>query len=765
MAVQGGFSVKCQPEAGQLRSAVNNVLQPSAGEPIINPAQDMVLGCYYLTRVHDGKKGHGMVFGSPEEAFMAHDHGILDLQAKIRIRVAPAADEGGVAEFIETSVGRLKFQEIVPSQLGRINETMKKKNLSDLISTSLEAVGREETVAFADRIKDIGFRYATESGISIAASDIIIPADRQTLLDEANEKIRKINNFYWKGLMTADERYNHAIRIWAQTKNEVTNVMIHDFLQEEENDITYVIDSGARGNWGQVTQLAGMKGLVANPSGRTIELPVQSNLKEGFNVLEYFIATHGGRKGKSDTALKTAEAGYLTRRLVDAVQDVIIREEDCGAQAGHRVTREDSAKIGETFESRLFGRTLAADLRTNGKVIAARDTEIDNELLQEIIEKKIDEVEVRSIMTCKTRGGICVKCYGRDLSNNKTVQIGTPVGIIAAQSIGEPGTQLTMRTFHMGGVAEGADITQGLTRVEELFEARSPRTPATLSDITGRVKVTHQGGKTIVHVVAEEPGEDTYYVPSGYEVVVKKGAEVGERTTIAKSLSDKSTIKAAIAGSISHIERGLVRVRHGEIQERTYEFGPRESLLVKTGSIVEAGQALNVGHYNLQELLEKKGAYDVQNYIVQEVQHIYASQGQTINDKHLEIIVKKMFSKVRIIDAGDTKFLPGETVDMGELQYENENVTKQKKDGKGATYEQLLLGITRVALATDSWLAGASFQETIRVLVEAATTRRIDMLQGLKENVIIGRLIPTGEVYRKRYLSGGKIENEEPDDE
>jgi DNA-directed RNA polymerase subunit beta' len=310
-----------------------------------------------------------------------------------------------------------------------------------------------------------------------------------------------------------------------------------------------------------------------------------------------------------------------------------------------------------------------------------------------------------------------------------------------------------MRTFHMGGVAEGADITQGLTRVEELFEARNPRTPATLSDVAGRVKVMHQGGKSIVHVKAEEPGEDVYMVPSGYEVVVKKGQAVKERTVMAKSLSDKSTLKATIPGTVSDIEGGRVRVRHQEIQERSYEFGPRESLLVKTGQMVEGGQALNVGHYNLQELLEKKGAYAVQKYIVLEVQHIYASQGQTINDKHLEIIVKKMFSKVRIIDSGETSFLPGETVDIGELQHENEQIAKRK--GKQATYEQLLLGITRVALATDSWLAGASFQETIRVLVEAATTRRIDMLQGLKENVIIGRLIPTGEVYRKRYVSGG----------
>jgi len=749
MAVHVPLSVKAQQEAASLMAAANNVLKPSAGEPIINPIQDMVLGCYFLTRVHDGKKGEGKVFGSPAEAYMAYDHGVVHLQAKIKVRVGK--NEDGTGEFIETSVGRLKFQDTVPPALGRVNETMKKKMLSDLIARSLEECGREETVAFADRVKDIGFEYATLSGVSIAVTDIMVPKERKQLIDDANEKIRKINNFYWKGLMTADERYNHAIRIWSKTKNEVTTAMIAEFLKHQENDITYVIDSGARGNWGQVTQLAGMKGLVANPSGRTIELPVQSNLRDGFNVLEYFIATHGGRKGKSDTALKTAEAGYLTRRLVDAVQDVIIREEDCGAQDPHFVTQEESERIGEKFENRIFGRTLAKDVEVKGKVIAKNDHEIDNAMVELFRQHKIDSVQLRSVMTCKTRGGICVKCYGRDLAYNKTVEIGTPVGIIAAQSIGEPGTQLTMRTFHMGGVADTADITQGLTRVEELFEARNPRTPATLSDIAGRVKVTHQGGKTTVQIIAEEPGEDTYYVPSGFEVIVKVGTPVKERAVLARSKSDKSTIKVTIPGTVSSVERGVVKVRHEEEQERNYEFGPRESLLVKTGQLVEAGEALNVGHYNLQELLEKKGAYAVQKYVVQEVQHIYASQGQTINDKHLEIIVKKMFSKVRIVDAGDTKFLPGETVDLGELQFENDHLVKTKT-GKPATYEQLLLGITRVALATDSWLAGASFQETIRVLVEAATTRRIDMLQGLKENVIIGRLIPTGEVYRNRFL-------------
>ncbi|MDD5623670.1 MAG: hypothetical protein PHI23_03095, partial [Candidatus Peribacteraceae bacterium] len=745
------LSEKAQLEARTLMAAHTNLLKPSAGEPVINPAQDMVLGCYFLTQVHGGRKGEGMIFSHPEESFLAHDHGIVNLQAKIKVRYS---HPGGKTEIIETSVGRLRFQEIVPEALGLVNRTLRKKDLSNLIGKALDLLGEDETVRFADRIKDIGFAYATLSGISVSAADILTPPDRDEILKKANEHVRMINEAYLKGLMTEDERYIHAITVWSETKNDVSAKMIEGFLAQEENNITYVIDSGARGNWGQVAQLAGMKGLVANPSGRTIELPIQSNLKDGFSVLEYFIATHGGRKGKSDTALKTAEAGYLTRRLVDAVQDILISEEDCGSTDVHNVSRKESEEIGEKFESRIFGRTLAADIEVNGEVVAKRDEEIDPKLLALIQERKVPAVPVRSVMTCKTRRGICRKCYGRDLGDNRTVQIGTPVGIIAAQSIGEPGTQLTMRTFHMGGVAEGSDITQGLTRVEELFEARSPRTPAMLFDIAGQVKVTHQGGKTHVHVFAQERGEDVYRLPAGFQVVVKQGQSVREREVIAKSAMDRSTLKATVAGKITEVGDREIRIRHAEIQERTYEFGPRESLCVKTGDMVAVGDPIHIGHFNLHELLAKKGPYAVQKYIVQEVQKIYASQGQTINDKHLEIIVRKMFSKVRIIDAGNTNLLPGDTVDIGEVDSENERVrVEMKGKGKSATYEILLLGITRAALATDSWLAGASFQETIRVLVEAATTRRIDNLQDLKANVIIGRLIPTGEVYRNRYLS------------
>lgn len=748
MAVHVPLSERAQEEAKRLMAATTNVLKPSAGEPVINPAQDMVLGCYYLTNTHPGKKGEGMIFSTPEEAYLALSHEVVDLQALIKVRL-PQPD--GTMAIIETTIGRIRFNEVVPEVIGFINETLNKKSLSKLIAKSLDIAGTAVTVQFADEIKDLGFEFATKSGVSISAMDIVAPKEKDVTIAASTEKVKQINRMFKQGLITADERYVHSIRVWSKTKAEITGMLTKKYMADKENDLTYVVDSGARGNMGHLTQLAGMKGLVANPSGRTIELPILSSLMDGFSVLEYFIATHGGRKGKSDTALKTAEAGYLTRRLVDAVQDIIIREGDCGSTHAHWITRKESEKIGEDFENRIFGRTLSEDVElVKGKKIK-RNTEMDADVIEQLLEHKIDEVPVRSLMTCQTHGGVCVKCYGRDLGDNETVEIGTPVGIIAAQSIGEPGTQLTMRTFHMGGVAEGSDITQGLTRVEELFEARTPRTPAVLSDIAGKIKVTHRDGKTQVFVIAEELGKDEYLIPAAYEVQVKKGDTVRERLVLAKSTLDKSTLKAKLAGTIESVKGGIITVKHDEKQDRSYEFGTRETLLIKNGDTVEVGQALNAGHFNLQEYLEKKGSYEVERYIVSEVQHIYASQGQTINDKHLEIIVRKMFSKVRVLDAGGTTLLPGETVDIGDVEHQNDLVMAANKDARPATFEQLLLGITRAALATDSWLAGASFQETIRVLVEASTTRKVDSLQGLKENVIIGRLIPTGEVYKKRY--------------
>ena len=750
MAVHVPLSQRAQKEARELMSAATNLLKPSAGEPVINPTQDMILGCYFLTRIHDGKKGEGMIFSSQEEALLALEQGVVDLQAKVKVRITTAEGE---RKIVETSVGRVRFNQIMPQGMGFVNETLRKKDLSNLVGRALELVGNSETVAFADRMKDIGFHYATLSGISISADDMIIPSEREQLVADANEKVRQLNNYYWKGLMTADERYSHAIRTWSQTKNEVGAKMIEEFMKHEENEITYVIDSGARGNWGQITQLAGMKGLVANPSGRTIELPIQSNLKDGFTVLEYFIATHGGRKGKSDTALKTAEAGYLTRRLVDAVQDVIIREDDCGSVETHWVTRKESEEIGEAFANRIFGRTLSEDIKNKGKVLAKRNAEIDKVLLRQIEECQLEAVPVRSMMTCKTRRGICKKCYGRDLGDNEIVKIGTPVGIIAAQSIGEPGTQLTMRTFHTGGVA-GLDITQGLPRVEELFEAREPKGQAVMSEIDGLVYVSRPNSKEIVLRIEDPDMEkDEYLLPVGQTSQLTDGEKVKKGDPL---LLDEqgATVKAVNAGTIkleqaSDGQRKVLVIREAE-SFREYIVPSAMQLMIKDGDLVAKGQQLTEGNLNLQQIMLLQGVEKCQSYLIREVQDIYTSQGQNIADKHVEVIVRQMFGKLRVTDSGDSEYLVGDMIDR--LHLDEVNKRLQKAGQKKIQADQLLLGITKASLNTESFLAAASFQETTRVLIEAAVNAKTDYLRGLKENVIIGKLIPAGTGFSAERL-------------
>ena len=742
MAVHVPLSDEAQAEAKNIMAANTNLLKPSAGKPIVTPTQDMILGCYFLTQVHDKKQGEGMVFADADEALRAERSGQADIQAKIKCRIN--------GEIIETSVGRLIFNEILPTEaIGFQNKVFKKKQIEKLIGDIFEATDTATTGQVADDIKNIGFEYSTRSGISIGQEDIMVPEQKEEIITEANEQIRRISNLYWKGFITEHERYLNAIKIWAKAKTEVTNTMIKNYEKHPENDILYAVDSGARGNYGQLTQMAGMKGLVANPGGRTIELPIISNFKKGFEILEYFIATHGGRKGKSDTALKTAEAGYLTRRLVDAVQDIVIREEDCGQQTVHYVTREESEKIGEAFENRIFGRTLAEDLADpqTGEIIAQRNDYIDDKLIEYIAENKIDQVGVRSVMTCNTEGGICQKCYGFDLGNNKPVEIGTPAGIIAAQSIGEPGTQLTMRTFHMGGVAGGDDITQGLTRVEELFEARPPKTPATLSEISGKVTLEYEGNTVKVHIFAEELGEDVYKIEQQAKITVKAGDVIKPNQILAKG---SSITRAVHVGEVTSAEPGKIIVKHTENVERLYEFSTSTNLLVENGQEVKAGDALTSGHYDLKKFTELADTYTVQKYLLSEVQGIYASQGQTINDKHIEIIVKQMFSRVRITDPGDADdLLASEVLDYQKALELNDEL---KKAGKHPIqFERLLLGLTRISLSTESWLSAASFQETIRVLVDASTTGKVDDLDGLKENVIIGKLIPAGHVYRKKF--------------
>lgn len=743
MAVHVPLSRPAQEEAGFLIASNRNLLKPSAGEPIVTPVQDMVLGCYYLTKETPGKKGEGTSYADINEAVMAWRSDYLHLQAKITARFR--------GKLHETTLGRLIFNSFLPEELPYYNTTFGKKQLGNLLNDAFLIVGSDRVAEIVDHLKKIGFEFATYSGLSIAASDMIIPASKDKIIDEASTQIKQINTLFQSGLITDMERYTQTIKVWSKAKGDITKVMVDGI--DPENDLHYMINSGARGNWGQITQLCGMKGLVANPSGKTIELPIKSNLKEGFTILEYFIATHGGRKGKSDTALRTAEAGHLTRRLVDSVQDIIIKEADCGSNHSHLVTKVESDRIGEKLENRIYGRVLAENLHNpkTKEVIAKKGQEIDRQILKQIEENNLEEIKVRSVMTCRTRGGICVLCYGRDLGTNKTVEPGTAVGIIAAQSIGEPGTQLTMRTFHMGGVAsEEGDITQGLSRVEEIFEARSPKFPAVMSELNGIAIIQNKGNQqTEVTVTTEEPIEKDYLLTSDLEATVKKGDTVKEKEIIAKSPSSKNLIRAEYNGKIVEVTTNRVRVRSAENISITYKIPFGKIIKVQNKEKVSKGQPLTSGHLNLRDLIELTDIYTAQKYIVSEVQSIYASQGQTINDKHIEIIARQMLSKVRIIDPGETHYLPGEVMDI--LEVENTNTKMEKESKKIAAMERLLLGLTRISLHTESWLSAASFQETIRVLVEASTTAKVDRLEGLKENVIIGKLIPAGETYRKRH--------------
>lgn len=747
MAVHVPLSDKAQDEARTLMSSAVNLLKPSAGAPTTTPTQDMVLGLYYLTAERSGKKGEGKIFGSVEEAALALEFGEVHLQAKVKIRIN--------GEIMETTVGRALFNESLPETMSFQNFVFKKKQIENLVATSFENYGVERTSQLCDDLKQLGFKFATKSGITMANSDLIIPDSKTKTMEASETTIRKVHDFFSRGLINEEERYLISIRLWSKTKSEIAQEMIKEF--DEDNDVFYQIDSGARGNWGQITQLCGMKGLVANPSGKTIELPIKSNLKEGFSISEYFIATHGGRKGKSDTALKTAEAGYLTRRLVDAVQDIIIKEHDCGSKETHVVTREESEQIGEAFENRVFGRTVGEDvLDKKGNVFLKKGVEIDKATVDLIREAQISMMRVRSVMTCLTLNGVCQKCYGRDLGDSVTVDMGTAVGIVAAQSIGEPGTQLTMRTFHMGGIAsDGDDITQGLTRVEELFEARTPKTPAVLAEISGRVSIKTKGAHTLVSITPDETPSDTYEVPEDFELVVKKGDTVAIKDVLAEN--GRKKLRSNIDGIVIKVSKKEIVVENsGSVQE--YKIPANRTIKVKKGQLVAAGEPLTAGHINLRKLMALTNIYTTQKYIMSEVQSIYASQGQTINDKHIEIITRQMFSKVRIADSGDSTFLPGEVMDYQIVKEENDELSSQGK--RPVEYERLLLGLTRIALHTRSWLSAASFQETIRVLVEASTTQRVDMLDGLKENVIIGRLIPAGETFRRK-AAGLEIDTRE----
>ena len=757
MAVHVPLSTAAQKEAKELMLSTQNLLSAADGSPVVSPTHDMVLGCYYLTVQDDDAPGKGRAFSSFDEVMMALEKDDFHLQAPITVEVN--------GELIQTTAGRLIFNSALPDELGFSNQIMDRKGLKELIARCYRDLGPAATATLVDGIKGIGFHYATVAGITIGIDDIRVPKEKVALLADADKKVSDIDNEFRRGFITDDERYTQTVEVWRDTTDEVTAKMLDGL--DRKGSVWMITHSGARGNVTQVHQLAGMRGLMADPSGRIIDLPIRSNLREGMTVLEYFISSHGARKGLADTALRTADSGYLTRRLVDVAQDVITREDDCETDLGTWITREESIAIPEPFIDRLIGRMAALDVvdPTTKKVITARNEELNEAAIAAIDGSDIDRVNVRSPLTCAARHGVCRMCYGRNLASGNLVDLGQAVGIIAAQSIGEPGTQLTMRTFHTGGVA-GEDITQGLPRVEELFEARIPKGQAIVSEIDGRVEVQRGGpDQPIVVVVERREAFDTpIKVTAKHEILVENGDEVIEDQLVARLEDGEETheVRSPTAGVVARKARNLT-IRSEEVDRREYQVPHSARLKADTGDEVIAGQPLTEGALNPKDLLSIKGVDAVQRFLVTEVQRVYRSQGVSINDKHVEIIVRQMLRKVMVDNPGDTELLPSEMIDRFEFEETNNRILAE--GGEPATAQTILLGVTKASLNTSSFLAAASFQETTRVLTEAAINGAKDHLIGLKENVIIGKLIPAGtgalaraEAAKAKELSPEEVE-------
>ena len=695
MAVHVPLSVEAQAEARFLMLAAGNIMKPSDGKPVCVPTQDMVLGSYYLTMDKDGSEGEGRCFSSFDEVIMAYQLKQIGVHAKIKVKVERNVNGELKSGIINTTPGKIIFNEAIPQDLGFVNREdenemfnlevdflITKKSLGKLIDKCYLKHGPTKTSVMLDNIKSTGYHYSSIGAVTVAASDMIVPAKKYDLLNEAEETVEKIEKMYRRGLISDEERYERVIEKWTNTTEEVANTLMDSL--DKFNPIFMMADSGARGSKSQIKQLAGMRGLMAAPSGKIIEQPIRASFREGLDVSEYFISTHGARKGNADTALKTADSGYLTRRLVDVSQDVIVREEDCHTDDGMYVSEiKEGTETIEGLEERLTGRYSAEDIYhpVTGELLVPNDTYMGSELAAKVAETGIEKVKIRSVFRCKSKFGVCSKCYGMNMATADKINIGEAVGIVAAQSIGEPGTQLTMRTFHTGGVA-GADITQGLPRVEELFEARKPKGLAIVSEVTGTVRVEETKKKKIVYVMTADGEEYTYDIP----------------------------------------------------------FGSR--LRVFDGNPIEAGDEITEGSVNPHDIMAIKGVEGARHYLLSEVQKVYRLQGVDINDKHLEVVVRQMTRKIKVTESGDTDLLPGVMIDMFDFYEENERV--EAIGGEPAKGDQVLLGITKASLATDSFLSAASFQETTRVLTDAAIKGKIDPLIGLKENVIIGKLIPAG---------------------
>ena len=707
MAVHVPLSVEAQAEARFLMLASNNILKPQDGRPVVSPTQDMVIGCYYLTMERPGAKGEGKIFSSEDEAIMAYQTGAVSLQAKVKVRIAREWEGQTHHKVIDTTVGRLIFNNAIPQDLGfverntldemfrlEIDHLVVKKDLGNIVDRCYRKYGPTKTSETLDRIKKLGFTYSTRGGVTVGFQDIQVPEEKKVYIAEAEKQVEEIDNLFRMGLLSNKERRDRVIKVWEGTTEKVSKALMDSL--DPFNPIYMMANSGARGSTAQIRQLAGMRGLMADPSGQIIEVPIRANFREGLSVLEFFISSHGARKGLADTALRTADSGYLTRRLVDVSQEVIVREEDCYAARGEApkgmvITEiREGNKLIEPLKARILGRyTVEPVVDPNtGELIVGADEMISFEQAERIEKAGIQSVVCRSVFTCRSDHGVCAKCYGANLATGGHVDIGEAVGIIAAQAIGEPGTQLTMRTFHTGGVASAEDITQGLPRVEELFEARKPKGLAVITEINGVVHIDDSKKRREAVVTSEDGESESYLIPFG------------------------------------------------------------SKLKVKDGDAVEAGDELTEGSVNPHDILKIKGIKGVQAYLLKEVQSVYRLQGVEISDKHIEVIIRQMLRKVQIEDAGDTTMLPGELIDIFRFEEENEKVVAN--DGQPAIAKRKLLGITKAALATDSFLSAASFQETTRVLTEAAIKGKVDPLVGLKENVILGKLIPAG-IGLKRY--------------
>jgi len=763
MAVHVPLSKQAQAEARSRMLSTANLLDPSDGLPVIAPTLEIVMGCYYMTVEREGRKGEGKLFSSGAEVELAYQMGIVDLHARVKVldpKGTLGAFENGSngaanPRIIESTVGRILFNREIPSEIPFRDEPMNRKALARLIGELYQVLGPQKTAEVADRIKDLGFKFATISGMTIGLQDVAVPETKATILEEADSSVAEVERQYRRGLITNRERHDQVVKIWQETREILQNAV--EEALDEDNSLYIMSFSGAKGNMNQISQMAGMRGLMLDPNGNIMDFPIRSNFREGLDVFEYFISTHGARKGLADTALRTADSGYLTRRLVDVAQDVIVTDMDCGTESGMRIIPADYDSE-ETFNSAIVGRMAAAPVVTpDGEVLCDRNEEINEAIAAEILATGIESVLVRTAMNCERSYGICAMCYGRNLASGKLVELGEAVGIIAAQSIGEPGTQLTMRTFHTGGVSHADDITTGLPRIQELFEAREPKGKAILTEIEGTVEIVTEDDVRTIIVTNEDIVTHELEIPTSYKILVKDGDTVKRGTELATSESGEPPILSPMDGDL-FLDGQLAKLVSDNTERKEYVVPHTAHVRVADGDHIQPGQQLTDGPRDPQEVLSSLGRDEVQRMLVEEVLNVYRSQGVDTNDKHIEVIVRQMLRKVSIDDPGDTDLLPGELVDRFQFNEINDEMIAQ--GGEPATAQEVILGITKASLETDSFLSAASFQETTRVLTQSAIEGKIDRLRGLKENVIIGKLIPAGSGFNAGGDDSGVVSEE-----